>query len=268
MTSSRRVRGYGRASLLGYGYPAIGERTWGLGLVAGGGLQWRQAVADVTYRFGQFTSSTVAPGGPGGPTAAPLTKAFSQHELYVAAGGSAAAAGLTGHYAMLHETSGTLGTGHVLGAAARFSPLGNITAEASVSLYDDVDVLRTSAAWQIPLGRGWWLRPGGAVQVVGKTVLGAGYLDVGYGDNRGEIWLGGKGGSEYRPAYLASSTAYNLFETIPWGAHLGGSIHLKPRVSLTGTFEVYGATASDLSDAGTGVDHVGLTGSLGATFSF
>jgi hypothetical protein len=269
VASRQKVRGHGRASLLGYGYPAIGESTWGLGLVAGGGVQWRRLVAGITYRYGRFTSTSMGPPepmGPGGPVGA--SGSFGQHEIYVAAGASWERLGLTGHYAAVHETSSTLGTGHVLGAAARFSPLGDVTVEASLSHYDDADVFRTAASWQLPLGRGFWIQPGGSMQVVDETVLGAGHLDLGYGDDRGEIWLGGKGGSEFRPAYLTDDAAYNILETIPWGAHLGGRIYLTERWSLTGTVEAYGATATELGDAGDGSDHVGVVGSIGAAFDF
>jgi hypothetical protein len=269
IASTRRVHGHGHASVLGYGYPAIGERSWGLGAVVGGGLQYRRLVGSATYRLGRFTTATPSPGGPPGMPGGPVqVDAFTQHELYLAAGGSSSLVGVTGHYAMLHETSGTLGTGHVIGAAARFSPLGDVTVEASLSLYDDADVFRTAAAWAIPLGRGFWIQPGASLQVIDSTALGAGHLDVGYGNDRGEIWLGGKAGSEYRPVYLADSAAYNTLETIPWAAHFGGRIHLSDRWSLTGTFEAYGATASDLSDVGEGTDHVGLVGSIGAAIDF
>ena len=207
----------------------------------------------------------MSPGTPPGvPTGGLQVDSFTQHELYLAGGTSTPSFGVTGHYALLHETSGTLGTAHVIGAAARFSPLGHVTAEASLSMYTDATIFRASAGWQLPLGRGLWLRPGGSVQVVDDTVLGAGHLDVGYADHRGEIWLGGKGGAEYRPVYLTDTATYNILETIPWGAHLGGSVYLTDRWSLTATFEAYGAQATEDE----GADHVGLVGSLGASIDF
>jgi len=269
VAASQRMRGSAHASVLGYGYPAIGERTWGLGLMAGGGLTYKQLVGGITYRFGRFSSMMAAPPGPGGPMPQDsASESFSQHELYLTAGGSWSKVGVTGHYSLLTETSGTLGTGHVVGVAARFSPLGRITVEASVSLYDDLNVFRTAVAWQLPLGGGFWIRPGGSLQGVDETILGAGHLDLGYGDDGGEVWLGGKGGSEFRPAYLADSAVYNILETIPWGAHVGGCVLLTDHLSLTGTFEAYGASVTDLGDSGEGTAHVGLVGSIGAAIDF
>ncbi len=251
VASARGVHGFAAASMLGYGYPAVGGGTGGVGLFAAAGVRWRRALGSASYRYGRFGT----------------TDAFGQHEVYLSGGAAWERFGITGHYAVLHETRGTLGTGHVLGAVARFSPLGDVTVEASLSHYDDADVFRVSAAWAIALGRGFWIRPGASMQVADSTPLAAGHLDLGYADSRGEIWIGGKGGSEFRPAYLADDAAYNILETIPWGAHLGGRIHLTERWSLTGTVEAYGATATDLG-AGGGSDHVGVVGSIGAAFEF
>jgi len=70
---------------------------------------------------------------------------FEQYEGYLTAGVVFPLFGLVGHYAFLHDGSGSLGSAQLAGFTARFSPLGDIYLPASVGLYSDMTVYRARA---------------------------------------------------------------------------------------------------------------------------
>jgi hypothetical protein len=259
------------ASLLMLGFPGYTTPLFGAGFVGGIGGRYGHFVAGLSYRFSRYSIRipSPTPTDPGGGTAQ-LNVAWNQHELYPYAGVSFLRFGITAHYALLDDGL-DLGDGHVIGVVGRYSPLGDLSLEASYSIYaDDVvevdDVFRAALSWRIPVVGPLTVVPGGALQLSGGTARGAGSLAVGVADERGEFWLGGKGGREVRPVYLAVPAAYNTSGVIPYGASVAGRVRMAPDWWLGGSLELqrHGSLDDDgtLSDDG----YFGLVGSLGVSF--
>lgn len=205
---------------------------------------------------------------------------FEQYEGYFSAGVVFPLLGLVGHYAYLHDGSGTLGSAQLAGLTARFSPLGDIYLAASVGLYSDMTVYRVAPAWRIPLGGGFSLIPSLALQVATSTdqeshyqlqetteILPSGSLTLSYSGERLDLWLGGKYGAEVRPAYLDLAAVYNSTDRLAYGAWAGARVKLGQGWSLAAGYELVRLEQLDATYGTTTQSNLHLI-NLGASWSF
>ena len=167
-----------------------------------------------TYRFLEFLGRRNGP-----------LSAWAQNEGHFRLGWGDKRFGAALRYAVQTDGSGYVGTGHHGGIDLRWSPWGDVGLASSVSVYDDLTVLRFEPSWKIPLAWGFSIRPGMSVQWT-KPYTYIGASGTAYFE-RGpvELWAGGKGGPEMRPAYMALDALYNLKEQINFGFWAGGSVN-------------------------------------------
>jgi hypothetical protein len=192
-----------------------------------------RALLSAAYRFSWFAPSSRAAAGGYGAT-------WRQHDGYVGAGYAAPRLGASLHYGVL---SGALDTSpdyaeisHHIGGVFRYSPWGDGTLAATASLYPQEIVLRAEAGWAFPIVaasrlRAWslQLRPAVALQRSGGETLPSGSLSLRVDHPRISAFLGGKYGTEIRPAYLAQEVVYNGPERIPLGLWAGLSVQPSAR---------------------------------------
>jgi hypothetical protein len=158
-----------------------------------------------------------------------------QHDVYATAGYAVRRFGLSLHYAMLHGAlsspvsvtdatpSDYSETSHHLGVTARYSIFGDGLLAAAVSLYPTDTVVRSELSWWLPINHGLRVRPGAALQYSGGAVRPSGSLTLGYDHPRAGVYVGGKYGSELRPAQLVYEIIYNGPELIPYGLWAGAT---------------------------------------------
>jgi len=210
-----------------YLYPGNPARRYGTGLAVGADGWTGSLVAGASYRGTRFTGSDAQRSpetGPLGPVSA--TSSSTQHEGWAWAGLARTRWGATLHGARIADLSTEATSAWVLGAMGRFEPLargwGALLGEASASLYDDLNVLRLSAAWRQPLGRrGLYVQPISALQLADGSPFFSQGLELGYGAERLSLSAGGKLGRETRPTLLGLSLANNLPGTISGGGWAG-----------------------------------------------
>jgi tetratricopeptide (TPR) repeat protein len=165
---------------------------------------------------------------------------WSQYEVYADAGYSALRGGLTLHYAVVDDESGTSGTVHHLGLTARYSPaltaggpaIGDAYLRLSASLYHGAPVLRGELAFRLPLYAGLSLRPAGAVQWTAAETFRTLSLSLGYDHPRFSLWAGGKYGDEFRAAYLDYQFIYNAQSRTAYGFLAGAAVRPGGHVTL------------------------------------
>lgn len=168
-----------------------------------------------TYRFLEFfgrPSSTLS--------------AWAQNEGHLRVGWASPRFGAALRYAIVGDGSLYVGDSHHGGIDLRWSPYGDVGLASSVSVYDDLTVLRFEPSWKIPIAWGLSIRPAMSVQWTKPyTYIGASataYFERG----PVELWAGGKGGPEMRPAYMTVDAIYNLQEEIEFGLWAGGSVNV------------------------------------------
>ena len=263
------VSGAPTVSLTGHAYQDHPLKTGALGLSATLPLRLLQhGLLAATYRYTRFW--TVQGEG--------YDDGFEQHEAHLAAGVSFDRWGLTGHYSFATEDTGTVGDVHVAGLTARYSPWGDITLEASASLYDDMTMGRTALAWRLPLASWVSLTPMFYLQVANAPdghvlmeddteVWLGGALTVAFRGEGWNAWLGGKYGPELRPAYLSGPpSVYNNYDELNWGLWAGGALGLGSGWSLFAAYEFAALTTQDSS--GLDTDNYMHLVTVGASFSF
>jgi hypothetical protein len=194
-----------------------------------------------SYRFSYFGASDRAEGY--GASSA----AWRQHDGYGTLGYAAPRFGISLHYGVL---SGSLSatpdyaqTSHHVGFAARYSPFGDGLLALTASLFPDEVIYRGELGWALPLipatsswglkSRSLRLRPAVAVQWSGGEWRPSGSLTVSFEHPRFAVFVGGKYGSELRPAYLPQEVVYNGPERIPLGLWAGGSLRPSARDGTT-----------------------------------
>ena len=167
-----------------------------------------------TYRYSYFGAAPSS------------SRAFSQHDLFLAAGLTTRPAGVTLHYAFLADTSGstTSGPSHHLGLGARYTRYVDVVLNNAVSLYPDGPLWRGELAVRIPIPRGFILRPAGALQWAAARLWETGSLTALYEHRRFSLWLGGKVGEELRPAYFDVAYVYNIQARIRYGLWAGAAV--------------------------------------------
>ena len=178
-----------------------------------------------TYRYGRFTPSE----GAG-------IDAWDQHEAYASLGFQRPFAGIALTYGFVHDGSGALGASHHVGLAGRLSPFGDLEVRASASFYDDMNVYRVEPSWRIPIASGFSIRPAVAIQSADGEAMVSGGGALSLDRSRFSLFVGGKYGSEVRPAYLTLPVVYNTLDTITWGAWGGGSVNVSDGVRIHGSY--------------------------------
>jgi len=99
--------------------------------------------------------------------------------------------------------------------------------------------VRLSPWWLVQLGRGFYIRPGGAVQwLEGGSWLGSYFGELGVAGSHGTLYLGAKGGRERRPTYLLVPLMLNIVDDITWGVWAGGSLRLSDRAELRAVYRL------------------------------
>jgi hypothetical protein len=181
------------------------------------------------------------------PTAESGLARWDQHEGYASLGWARRRVGVSLHYALVSDGSGYTGLSHHVGVSARWSPLGDGNLDGAASIYGSEVVVRGDASWSFPLGHGFSVRPGIAVQWHPSEALPNGFVTLAWDRARGGVFAGGKYGEEYRPAYLSLGSIANLAERIEGGAWAGGRVQVG-RVALSATY-VYQRLRSVRSDA-------------------
>jgi tetratricopeptide (TPR) repeat protein len=175
----------------------------------------------VTYRYSYFATRNNQ------------TAAWSQHDLYLDAGYSARAAGVTLHYALIADGSGSSGTTHHAGLTGRYSRGFDALLNLSASFFADTPVLRGELAWVLPIAGGFSARPAAAVQWTKTATFKTLALTLFYSHRVFALWLGGKFGDEQRAAYLNIGYVYNSLARVPYGAWAGAALRPGRKFTLT-----------------------------------
>src|SRR6185312_10038527 len=181
-------------ALAGTYYPNHPVKAYSAGVTAGAELSLRSGwYFSATYRYTHFFPAAPAPPMPGAPPPVSISP-WDQHDGYFSAGWGNALGGITLHYAVVYDGSGTLGTSHHAGLTARWSPYGDIEVRAAGSYYDDMLVGRVEPSWRIPIVGGLSVRPGVALADAGGELLATGLFTIALDRPRFSLWVGGKYG--------------------------------------------------------------------------
>jgi len=175
------------------------------------------------------------------------TAAFAQHDLYLSAGLTGKLLGATLQYGLIVDGSGYTGTSNHVGLSARLSPLGDILLNLSASLYSDVTALRGELQWNLPLFRGFGVRPGFALQGLSGQLFETGSVTLFYDHPRFGVFVGGKYGDEKRAAYLANSFIYNGQARIPYGVWGGATLRLQEGFKMSFSYAYDRMLRSDVT---------------------
>lgn len=192
---------------------------------------------DVRHRSGVFFGASYR-FAPSLTRDSAIVPPWNQHEAYARLGWANRRFGAMATYAALHETSGFQGTSHHVGLWGRFSAFGDLTLDASASVYQAFSVLRLAPSWRIPVIGGFSVVPGGAVQRADKAVQASASLTLLLKGRVGLLFLGGKYGAELRPAYLPLGAVFNYADPVKWSAWAGGAVKLGPRLRLDAGYAI------------------------------
>ncbi len=231
------------------------QTSWSGGPMVGLGLSRDRFVAGATYRMFAYDVETQGSEDMQRRHGAAwdATELATQHEIYGALAYGSEYWGVSGHYG--HVQAGLEGglDADMAAAVGRVGLFGEVTFEASYTLFPDVDILRLAPTWRIPLGELFYARPAGAYQWVSDTddsfVVGS--LGVGLSSQSLRVEVGGKYGEEWRPSYAGLSVIYNVDAVIEGGAWTSIAVKIAPGWRLVGdyAYENYRATTtSTLSD--------------------
>jgi len=257
----RRLRLYPALTQGVYGYRQHPHREYATATTARlGALVHERWLLGAAYRFSYFSTRD--------PGSAP----WLQHDVYLSAGYTARLHGVSLHYGVLHgalsspvafsgsTASDYADTSHHIGATARYSPFGDGLLTLALSMYPTDTVVRSELSWWLPVVPGLQVRPAAAMQWSGGTLRPSGALTLSYQHTRFGLFLGGKYGTELRPAQLAHEVVYNGPERIPYGLWTGLSVHPGAGFTLTASYAcdrlltdstdvATGATSTTASDA-------------------
>lgn len=193
------------------------------------GLFLGRYYAAATYRYSYFSARDGS------------TVPWDQHDLYLAAGLTGKRAGLTLNYALVADRSGYLGTSHHVGLSGRYTYHADLLMNLSASFYSDEKVLRGELGVRMPIGLGFSVRPGFALQWAATTttttattaVYKTPSLTLMWDHRYVSLWAGGKYGDEKRPALFAVSYIYNGAAVMPYGAWLGITVRSRAALNTT-----------------------------------
>ncbi|MGM0556773.1 MAG: tetratricopeptide repeat protein [Myxococcota bacterium] len=230
------ISAFAGGTLRSYRTEAMRSVSWGPAF--GVGVSRAGLAVGVTYRMFAYDIVAARTSGEGDSGSGQQsrngqqdTQRFFQHEFYGAASFSRPAWGLSAHYAHV-ETGLDAGLDvDAVGLIGRYSPLGDVTLEASYSAFPDVELWRVAPAWRIPVGEGFFVRPSGAFQLAPGVdeLFALGSLGVGFAGHVGSIEIGGKYGREWRPSYFFSPVVYNVDAVIDAGGWLSAGVWLHER---------------------------------------
>jgi len=213
----------------------------------------RRAFVSGTFRISQLTNADTlittpstnpgggpGPGGPGGPASTTrVSGIYEQPEVHLAAGLRERAWGLAAHFAYVNDRGEFDDDLFAVGLSGRLSHVGDLWLEGSASFYPDATVLRLSPWWRIELGRGFYVRPGGAVERAdGDEWLGSYFAELGLAGSRGAVFAGGRGGRERRPTYLLVPLMLNLADDLTWGVWAGSTLRIGDRVEFRAVYQL------------------------------
>lgn len=211
-------------ALIGHYYPSHPYKSVaGTISVGAATLLFRHVLVGATYRGSLFAFD------PSAELPRKATTTFAQHEGYASAGWVSPRFGALAQFAIADDGSGFSKTSTHFGGTLRYSPWGDGVLSGAYSRYHDLDVARAELSYRIPLGERFWVRPAGALQRAGETLV-TGYTTFGYEGERFGAFVGGKYGDEVRPAYLGAPFILNIPERIIYGGWAG------TRVTLTGSW--------------------------------
>lgn len=185
------------------------------------GLFLGRYYAAATYRYSYFSARDGQ------------TVPWDQHDLYLAAGLTGRRAGATLYYALVADRSGFTGTSHHLGLSGRYSYYADLLMNLSASFYSDEKVLRGELAVRMPLGLGFSVRPGFALQWTPTATYKTPSLTLSWDRRYVSLWAGGKYGDEKRPALFGVSYIYNGAAVMPYGAWLGITVRSRAALNTT-----------------------------------
>lgn len=197
----------------------------------------QQWLFSASYRFSYFAPS------PSAASYGLATAPWRQHDGYASFGYAALRFGISLHYGVLagalSATPDYAETSHHVGFLARYSPFGDALLAFTASLFPTEVIYRGELGWALPLlpassrlaqaGQQLRLRPAFALQQSAGEWRPNGSLTLSFEHPRFSAFLGGKYGSELRPAYLPQEIVYNGPERIPLGLWVGASLRLLPR---------------------------------------
>lgn len=201
------------------------------------GLFLGRYYAAATYRYSYFSARDGQ------------TVPWDQHDLYLAAGLTGKSAGLTLHYALVADRSGYIGSSHHVGLSGRYSYYADLLMNLSASVYSDEQVLRGELAVRMPLGRGFSVRPGFALQWTPTAIYKTPSLTLSWDHRYVSLWAGGKYGDEKRPALFAVAYIYNGAATMPYGAWFGITVRSRSALNTTLSYSYDRMQRKDLTPA-------------------
>ncbi len=200
----------------GHAYPDHPYKAYGV--TATGALDLEHAsgwTLGATYHYVHFFPTDTSPLG-----------AFDQHEVHARTGYASPSWGIEAQYAFADDLSGFTGVSHHAGLSLRLSPFGDIMVNGALSFYSDELVFRLEPSWRIPVAGPFSVIPGFSVQRAGAETLGAGRVTLLLAGEVGTLFLGGKYGTEVRPASLDQALIENVSERIGYGMWAGGSLNV------------------------------------------
>jgi tetratricopeptide (TPR) repeat protein len=177
------------------------------------------------YRFVRFETASTS-----------TLAAFSQHEGYADFGLTTKSFDLVFHGALVADGTGTYGASPHVGLSGRVSLQGDLRIDASASLYTDATVYRAAARFRLPVYGPFFVEPGIAGQDADGQAYATGSLSAILVWPSVSLWIGGKYGEEFRPAYLDAHVVYDIPEHIVFGAWAGARVHIIGKVGLEAAY--------------------------------
>lgn len=166
------------------------------------------------------------------------TTSFEQHELFLTAGYAKPRWGVAAHYARVFANDSYGLSAHVVGATARYSAWGDVTAQVSASLYDGTEAYRSQVAWAMPVyAQTLYLVPALSGQVVAGEAIGTLGLSSRLVLDPVTTWIGGRFGQEQRNVDLFDGVIWNTPDTIRGAVGGGVAAELTDWASLSATYE-------------------------------
>ncbi|MCK5688409.1 hypothetical protein KAI87_04015 [Myxococcota bacterium] len=226
LKAAKKIRKYFWApaiagNYLSYPGSEIGEKSFAVGLSADLTLHYLQNYsASLKWKYAAFAflkDPALQTAGRRSSSGSSYVYS-SQNDIYADAGYDAELFGARLHYGNTSSPGYELEEAHVGGLTLRFSPFGDMLLHTNHSYYADAIVGRIAPSWKIPLGKHFNVELGGALQRTDENDTYSNLkMNLSSSGKTWDVWVGGKYGDEFRPAYLDYSTIYNMTELIRYG---------------------------------------------------